>query len=65
MKPVVLELELDDDELEAAAPNADAAPEPDDPDDPDEPDPDEPALPAVTALPTWPEIDAIVPAAVE
>jgi hypothetical protein len=65
MKPVVLELELDDDELELAAPNAEAAaPEPDEPE-PDEPVPEEPALPAVTALPTCPEIDAIVPVALE
>ena len=65
MKPEVLD-EADDEAFEElAAPNADAAaPEPEPPE-PDEPEPDEPPLPAVTALPTCPEIDAIVPAAVE
>jgi hypothetical protein len=65
MKPVALELDPVEAELEVlAAPNADAADEPEEPE-PEEPVPDEPALPAVTALPTWPEIEAIVPAAVE
>lgn len=63
---------LDEDDAaafdELAEANADEAepeaPEPDEPE-PDEPEPDAPPLPAVTALPTWPEIDAIVPAAAE
>jgi hypothetical protein len=63
MKPVVEE--VDEAELvEAAAPNADAALELEAPD-PEEPVPEEPALPAVTALPTWLEIEATVPVAVE
>jgi hypothetical protein len=63
MKPLVEE--VDEAELvELAAPNADAALEPDEPV-PEEPVPEEPALPAVTALPTWPEIEATVPVAVE
>jgi hypothetical protein len=64
MKPVALELAADDEALDELDANADVAEEPEEPE-PDEPDPDEPALPAVTALPTWPEIDAIVPFAVE
>jgi hypothetical protein len=65
MKPVVDELELEAELAELAAPKAeDAEPEPEEPA-PEEPEPEEPALPAVTALPTWPEIEAIVPDAVE
>jgi hypothetical protein len=64
MKPVVLELAPVEEELDEADAKVDAAELPEEPV-PEEPVPEEPALPAVTALPTAPEIDAIVPDAVE